>query len=347
MKRARRFDPRSRSSPGRSTCPISETPGRFLIVWRIERRRPWRIARAPRRIEKQRRIEALRTKSAHRIAGGAAGGADRRSKRKSSAAWCWPGRAGLRPGPPGIQPRVSSVSADHRLLRSSRRRRKLPRARDQLWSLGGRSFGRSFDGRLFREQRHRPSMSACSTESRSIRPSLTARVGPGVDFDRLNAALDSAGLHVPSGACGAVCVAGFMQGGGFGYTSRDFGMNCDNVVEVVVMLWNGATVRANERQNQDLFWALRGGTGGNFGIVLEVAYQAAAPGGGLGVRHPVGRLAGRRRSAGASAKLHAGRSAAGVRLHDERRLPTATLRWRSFRAYFAEPPPTADRPLRR
>jgi FAD/FMN-containing dehydrogenase len=101
----------------------------------------------------------------------------------------------------------------------------------------------------------------------------TAKVGPGVDFDRLNAALDAVALHVPSGACGNVCVGGFMQGGGYGYTSRAFGMNCDNVIDVQVMLWNGGTVRANAAQNIDLFWAIRGGTGGNFGIVLEVTYK--------------------------------------------------------------------------
>jgi FAD/FMN-containing dehydrogenase len=101
---------------------------------------------------------------------------------------------------------------------------------------------------------------------------MTATVGPGVDFDRFNAALSAAGLHVPTGACGNVCVGGFMQGGGFGYTSRNFGMNCDNVTEVVVMLWNGGTVRANATQNEDLFWAVRGGTGGNFGVLVEVTY---------------------------------------------------------------------------
>jgi FAD/FMN-containing dehydrogenase len=100
-----------------------------------------------------------------------------------------------------------------------------------------------------------------------------AVVGPGVQFGQLNAALDTYGLHVPGGACQDVCVAGYMQGGGYGLTSRQFGMNCDNVIEVLVMLADGGIVVANKIVNSDLFWALRGGTGGNFGIVLQITYE--------------------------------------------------------------------------
>ena len=101
---------------------------------------------------------------------------------------------------------------------------------------------------------------------------MTVTVGPGIDFDVMNGMLDGYALHVPSGACGAVCVGGFMQGGGFGYTSRNYGINCDCVTDVGVMLWDGSMVHANASQNEDLFWAVRGGTGGNFGILLEVTY---------------------------------------------------------------------------
>lgn len=106
----------------------------------------------------------------------------------------------------------------------------------------------------------------------------TAAVGPGTDFDILNQELDRYGLHVPSGACGSVNVAGFMQGGGYGYTSRMYGMNCDNVIGVTLLLAqpiNGtALVTATaDGPYSDLFWAVRGGTGCNFGIVLEVQYQ--------------------------------------------------------------------------
>lgn len=97
--------------------------------------------------------------------------------------------------------------------------------------------------------------------------------GPGTDWAKLNATLVDYQLHVPTGICGSVCVAGFMQGGGFGQTSRKWGMNCDNVSELLVMLADGRMVRANESVNADLFWAMRGGTGNNFGVLLQATYR--------------------------------------------------------------------------
>lgn len=103
--------------------------------------------------------------------------------------------------------------------------------------------------------------------------SMTAVVGAGTNFGFLNAKLDAHQVHVPGGACEDVCVAGYMQGGGFGYTSRNFGMNCDNVLSFRMMLRDGGIVNASPEENSDLFWAVRGGTGGNFGILLEITYR--------------------------------------------------------------------------
>lgn len=100
-----------------------------------------------------------------------------------------------------------------------------------------------------------------------------AVVGAGARFGHLNVALDTYNLHVPGGGCHDVCVAGFLQGGGYGYTSREFGINCDSVVEATVMLADGSIVVASATKNPDLFWALRGGTGGNFGILLQATYR--------------------------------------------------------------------------
>lgn len=100
-----------------------------------------------------------------------------------------------------------------------------------------------------------------------------AVVGPGTNWAHLNATLADYQLHVPTGVCGDVCVAGFMQGGGYGLTSRKWGINCDRVVDMMVMLADGRIVHANERQHPDLFWALRGGTGNNFGILLQATYE--------------------------------------------------------------------------
>lgn len=99
----------------------------------------------------------------------------------------------------------------------------------------------------------------------------TAR--PGCSWAAFDKALDAAGLHVPGGECGEVCVAGYMQGGGYGFTSVTYGMNCDNVIDMRVMLADGSIVLASQSQNTDLWWAMRGGTGGNFGVLLQVRYQ--------------------------------------------------------------------------
>lgn len=101
----------------------------------------------------------------------------------------------------------------------------------------------------------------------------TATVGSGVNFERLNAALDTHDLHVPGGGCGTVCVAGYMQGGGYGFTSRCFGMNCDHVSEVEFVTAKGEVQIANATTNTDLFWAFRGGSGGNFGVLTRITYM--------------------------------------------------------------------------
>jgi len=98
-------------------------------------------------------------------------------------------------------------------------------------------------------------------------------VGSGVQFRDFYTVLDSHGRFTPGGICLDVCVGGFMQGGGYGFGSRMYGMNCDNVINLIVVLANGRLVQANEKVNADLFWAMRGGTGNNFGIVTQVTYK--------------------------------------------------------------------------
>jgi len=103
--------------------------------------------------------------------------------------------------------------------------------------------------------------------------SMRARVGAGTRFARLNSVLDTYRLHVPGGTFGDVGIGGYMQGGGYGFTSRQYGLNCDNVLDATVMLADGRIVVANAEKNPDLYWALRGGTGGNFGVLLEVTFR--------------------------------------------------------------------------
>ncbi len=102
---------------------------------------------------------------------------------------------------------------------------------------------------------------------------MTLTVGGGCQQGRLAGPLAQAGLHVPTGDWGDVCIGGYMQGGGFGGTSRTFGMNSDSVLSIRMMLADGRVVTASETANHDLWWAVRGGTGNTFGVVLEITYR--------------------------------------------------------------------------
>ena len=103
-----------------------------------------------------------------------------------------------------------------------------------------------------------------------------AAAGSATNFGVFNAELEVCDLHVPGGGCETVGLAGYMQGGGYGFTSLMYGMNCDNVIGVRIALADGRVVHANEIEHEDLFWAVRGGTGNNFGVLLEIDYRLSA-----------------------------------------------------------------------
>jgi hypothetical protein len=84
----------------------------------------------------------------------------------------------------------------------------------------------------------------------------------------IDTATQKAGLVFPSGVVSHTGAAGLVLGGGTGWLTRRFGLSCDNVEGFTLVTADGSVVRANAKENQDLFWALRGG-GGNFGVVTE------------------------------------------------------------------------------
>ncbi|WP_304452790.1 FAD-binding oxidoreductase [Nocardiopsis sp. YSL2] len=97
----------------------------------------------------------------------------------------------------------------------------------------------------------------------------TADIGPGSqNVDVLNA-LAAHGMVLGGGGCPTVSSGGFLQGGGFGLLTRPLGMTCDSLVSAEVVLADGRIVTASAQENSDLFWALRGGGGGNFGVVTR------------------------------------------------------------------------------
>jgi FAD/FMN-containing dehydrogenase len=99
--------------------------------------------------------------------------------------------------------------------------------------------------------------------------SETTRIGAGAQLVDVTNTLAPNGLTISGGYCPTVAVGGFFQGGGFGLFTRTIGMASDKVKSARVVLADGSYVTASPTQHSDLYWALRGGGGGNFGIVTS------------------------------------------------------------------------------
>ncbi len=100
----------------------------------------------------------------------------------------------------------------------------------------------------------------------------TANVSAGCCLGEVDHETQRFGLMMPAGIVTTTGAAGLTLGGGFGWTSRKYGLTCDSVISYDVVTAGGQFIKVSRDQNPDLYWGLRGG-GGNFGIVTNFEYR--------------------------------------------------------------------------
>ena len=104
----------------------------------------------------------------------------------------------------------------------------------------------------------------------------TATIGAGAKLVDIYDQLSNQGVCIPSGSCPTIGIAGITQGGGIGVVDRAYGLTCDSLVSAQVVLADSSIVTCDANTHADLFWALRGGGGGNFGIVTSMTFSTFA-----------------------------------------------------------------------
>ena len=97
-------------------------------------------------------------------------------------------------------------------------------------------------------------------------------VTPATSLYAMHQVLAAAGRGIPTGTCPSVGAAGHALGGGLGAHSRHAGLMCDALRSATVVLPSGQAVTASANSQPDLFWALRGGGGGNFGVTTSLTF---------------------------------------------------------------------------
>ncbi|KAJ3787874.1 FAD-binding domain-containing protein [Lentinula aff. detonsa] len=106
-------------------------------------------------------------------------------------------------------------------------------------------------------------------------PRIVVRLGPGITFSDLYAFGEANNITLPGGSTPSVsATGGYVLGGGHGSLSNTAGLGTDRALEFTIVVPTGDVLTANACQNTDLYFALRGGGGGTFGVVMETVTLA-------------------------------------------------------------------------
>jgi FAD/FMN-containing dehydrogenase len=109
------------------------------------------------------------------------------------------------------------------------------------------------------------------------KPQQAVTIGAGAIWGRVyDAVTTKAGRYVQGGGCMTVGVAGLIQSGGFGSFSKAYGMAAASLLEAEIVTADGAVRTANPCTHPDLFWAIKGGGGGSFGVVTRLTLRTHA-----------------------------------------------------------------------
>jgi FAD/FMN-containing dehydrogenase len=107
----------------------------------------------------------------------------------------------------------------------------------------------------------------------SVADDLVATIGAGARLRQVYAALHACDRTLPAGCGPTVGIAGLTLGGGIGLLGRQYGLTCDRLVGAQVVLPDGSVVDCDHDREPDLFWALRGAGGGQFGVVTSLRFD--------------------------------------------------------------------------
>jgi FAD/FMN-containing dehydrogenase len=101
-------------------------------------------------------------------------------------------------------------------------------------------------------------------------------VGGGTRLGEVYESLLEQDVTIPAGSCPSVGIAGFTLGGGLGIIGRKYGLTSDHLLGAQIVLADGRVLQCDDHHDEELFWALRGGGPGNFGVVTSLTFRTSA-----------------------------------------------------------------------